>query len=488
MLVMEEKGISIMVEIAKEAKVKKGFTKRLVGLVLAVVVVIVALLMPGNDALSHEGIMSLGILFACVVLWICDTLPVAATGLLGAILLAVFGVVNDFATAWSGFTSSTVWFIFGVFVMTAIMIKTSLGRRLVGALVSKAGTKPKSIVLAYMLATAIVSMFMTDTGAVAVGMALALPFLKEINAKEKKPNLGRCLAFGIACAALIGGFITPFGHSLNILCAGLLTSTYGLTIGFFQWFIPGLIVAIIMIPAIWFCICKVFPPEELSEQEAALVASTGHEGPMDTLDKKSLVYMIVLVIGFVLGNWIPVLSNINVVIVMLAVAFVPGVDILSWKDFEEAEGWGVVLMVGGVMCMANAATSTGAAAYVVNLFLNSGIMGINTLLALIIIMAVAYLVHTFVPAAPALCALFVPPVMGFCVASGISPAIFAMLMASVTAGSFLMPMSPPMMVSYNEGYYTIAEQVKAGWLISVIAVLVEVLVVYFVGGLILPRV
>ena len=63
--------------------------------------------------------------------------------------------------------------------------------------------------------------------------------------------------------------------------------------------------------------------------------------------------------------------------------------------------------------------------------LNSGIMGLNILVALIIIMAVAYLVHTFVPAAPALCALFVPPVMGLCVASGVSPAIFAMLMGSV---------------------------------------------------------
>lgn len=475
-----------MTEKVKGAATTKGLTKRLVGLVLAVICVAVAVSMPGSEALSHEGIMSLGILLACVCLWICDTLPVAATGLLGAILLAVFGVVKDFTTAWSGFTATTVWFIFGVFVMTAIMIKTSLGRRLVRALVSKAGTKPKSIVLAYMLATAIVSMFMTDTGAVAVGMALALPFLKEINAKEKKPNLGRCLAFGIACAAIIGGFITPFGHSLNILCAGLLTSTYGLSIGFFQWLIPGLVCAIIMIPAIWFCICKVFPPEDLTADEAALVAGKGDSEPMSALDKKSLVYLVVLIAGFIAGNWVPILSNINVIIIMLAVAFVPGIDILTWKDFEEAEGWGVVLMVGGVMCMANACASTGAAAYMVNLFLNSGIMGMNTLLALIVIMAVAYLVHTFVPAAPALCALFVPPVMGFCVASGVSPAIFAMLMSSVTAGSFLMPMSPPMMVSYSEGYYTIAEQVKVGWVISIVYVLVEVLVVYFIGGLVLP--
>jgi solute carrier family 13 (sodium-dependent dicarboxylate transporter), member 2/3/5 len=464
---------------------KKGFVKRLIGFILGVVVLIVANVLPATGELTHEGIMALGILLFAIIFWFCDTLPAGVTGLLGAILLAVFGVVEDFATAWSGFTASTVWFIFGIFVMTALMIKTSLGRRLVSALVSKAGTKAKSVVLAYMIATAIVSMFMTDTGAVAVGMSLALPFLNAINAKEKKKNLGRCLAIGIASAAIIGGFITPFGHSLNILCAGLLTSTYGLTISFFEWFIPGLIIAIIMIPALWIVICKVFPPEALTEEEAQFIVAKD-DSKMDSRDIKALIYMIVLVAGFICGNWITILSNVNVIMIMLAVAFLPGVDLLTWKDFQEAEGWGVVLMVGGVMCMANAASSTGAAAYMVNLFLNCGIMNLPILLSLILIMAVAYLIHTFVPAAPALCALFVPPVMGLCVSAGISPAIFAMLMGSVTAGSFLMPFSPPMMVSYSEGYYTTTELAKSGWLTSIIYVLVEVLVLYFIGGLLLP--
>lgn len=463
----------------------KGMTKKVIGLVLGLMVLIAAEVMPASIDLSHEAILSLGVLLFAVILWVCDTLPAGVVGLIGAILLAVLGVVPDFATAWSGFTSSTVWFIFGVFIMTAIMIKTSLGRRLVSMLVSKAGTQPKSIIMAYMIATAIVSMFMTDTGAVAVGMALALPFLKAIDAKNAKPNLGRCLAIGIASAAIIGGFITPFGHSLNILCAGLLTSTYGLSIGFIEWFVPGLIIAVIMIPVVWFVLCRVFPPEELTEEEAAFVAKR-EDGPMSLLDIKSLIYMIVLVAGFIAGNWIPVLSNINVMMVMLAVAFVPGVNIISWKEFQDTVGWGVVIMVGGVMCMANAAASTGAADYMVNLFLGSGIMGLPILVSLILIMAVAYIVHTFVPAAPALCALFVPPVMGLCVASGVSPAIFCMLMASVTAGSFLMPFSPPMMVSFSEGYYTAAELTKSGVVTSIVYILVEVLVIFFIGGFFLP--
>lgn len=459
--------------------------KKIVGLVLGIICLVVSVMMPASADLSHEGIMSLGVLLCAIVFWICDTLPAGVVGLFGGIMIAVLGVVPDFATAWSGFTSSTVWFIFGVFVMTAIMIKTSLGRRLVSALVGRAGTNPKAIIMAYMIATAIVSMFMTDTGAVAVGMALALPFLRAIDAKTNKPNLGRCLAIGIASAAIIGGFITPFGHSLNILCSGLLTSTYGLSIGFIEWFVPGLVIAVIMIPVIWFVLCKVFPPESLTPEEATLVAKK-EDGPMDALDKKSLIYMVVLVAGMIAGTWVPILSNINVMIVMLAIAFVPGINILTWKEFQDTVGWGVVLMVGGVMCMANAASSTGAADYMVNLFLGSGITNLPILLSLIIIMAVAYLVHTFVPAAPALCALFVPPVMGLCVSAGVSPAIFCMLMASVTAGSFLMPFSPPMMVSFSEGYYTASELTKSGWITSIVYVLVEVLVLYFIGGLMLP--
>lgn len=466
----------------KEASASKVSVKKLIGLALGVICLIVFAVMPATPDLSHEALMSLGILLMAICFWMCDTLPAGVTGLLGAILLAVMGVVPNFAGAWSGFVSFTPWFIFGIFIMTAIMVKTSLGTRLVQALVSKAGTKPKSIVLAYMLATAIVSMFMTDTGAVAVGMALALPFLREINAKETHPNLGRCLALGIAFAAILGGFITPFGHSLNVLCAGLLTSTYGLTIGFFQWFIPGLICAVILIPFSWFVICKVFPPEDLSEEEAAIVAGTGEKKPMTSKDIKALIYMVVLIAGFIAGNWIPVLSNVNVIMIMLAVAFCPGIEIVTWKDFQDNVGWGVVLMVGGVMSMAGACSSTGAAAYLVNLLLATGVLNLPIVLGLIIIMAIAYIIHSFVPAAPALCALFVPPVMGYCVAAGVSPAIFAMLMGSITAGSFLLPFSPPMMVSYSEGYYTSGELTKAGWLPSIVYIIVEVVVVFFIGG------
>ena len=469
-------------EAVKEVKAKFP-VKRVVGLILGIVCLIVAWMLPESADLTHQGIMSIGILLMAIVFWMCDVLPAGVTGLLGAILLAVFGVVEKFGDAWSGFVSFTPWFIFGIFIMTAIMVKTSLGRRLVAALVAKAGTKPKSIVLAYMIATAIVSMFMTDTGAVAVGMALALPFLRGINAKETHPNLGRCLALGIAFAAILGGFITPFGHSLNVLCSGLLTETYGVTIDFFQWFVPGLIIAVLLIPFCWVVICKVFPPEDLTEEETRLVSGEGDEGPLTSKDIKALIYMVVLIAGFVAGNWVPVLSNVNVIMIMLAVAFLPGIEIVSWKDFQDNVGWGVVLMVGGVMSMAGACSSTGAAAFLVNLLLSTGVLSLPIVLGLILIMAIAYIIHTFVPAAPALCALFVPPVMGYCVAAGVSPAIFAMLMGSVTAGSFLLPLSPPMMVSFSEGYYTSGELTKAGWLCAIVYVIVEVLVVFFVGGL-----
>ena len=112
--------------VAPTSAAKKGLTKRLIGFVLGVVVLIVSMMIPGSEELSHEAVMSLGILLFAVVFWIFDTLPVGDTGLLGAILLSVFGVVPDFATAWSGFTATSVWFIFGVFFMNDIMIKSTL--------------------------------------------------------------------------------------------------------------------------------------------------------------------------------------------------------------------------------------------------------------------------------------------------------------------------------------------------------------------------
>ena len=184
---------------------KKGAfpVKRVIGAALAAVFVVASCAMPGFEGLSHEGVMAIGVLLAAVALWFCGTMPQGVVGLVGVMLLVLLGVVPSLADALSGFTSATTWFILCVFCMTAIMQKSTLGLRLTKALVGWAGANSRKLVFAFMAGTAVASFFMTDTGAVVLGMSMALPLLKAVDAKPGSSNLGKCLMLGVAFAGVL---------------------------------------------------------------------------------------------------------------------------------------------------------------------------------------------------------------------------------------------------------------------------------------------
>lgn len=471
-----------------DAAISKTNIKRLVGLALGIIAIVASCLFPGSEALTVAGARAIGVLFFCIFLWAFDTIPVGITGVLGAVLLFVLGVEPNAAASFAGFADGTVWFIFGIFCFTGIMIKTSLGQRLTSVFVKLAKGNSKVVVLSFMIATCILSMFMTDGGAVATVIAVAMPLLVAVDARNTRKNFGRCVTIGIAVGAIVGGFITPFGHALNVLCLGLMEKTYGITISFVQWFIPGFITALIVLPVCWLILCKVFSPEDLGDTGDLMSTMGGKDGfgPLSAIDKKALVFFAAVIALFVIGNWVPSLNTTKIIIIALALLFLPGINMMNWKEFVESEGWPTFLMVGGIMCVGGAINDTGAGTFIANLFIESGLFSLNVVAVLLIFVAIIYVIHTFCPIAPALCMLFVPPLMAFCVSNGISPGIFVMLMASITAGSFIMPFSPPMLMSFNANFYTIGELAKSGWMMAIVYVVVEVLVVFFVGGLVLP--
>ena len=240
-------------------------------------------------------------------------------------------------------------------------------------------------------------------------------------------------------AAVTGGMATPAGSSFNVVAMGIMQKvTGGAGVSFLDWVIVALPVVILMTPITWFFITQIFKPEPISDsclqgirdQAAAATKVEPHE-------VKAIIIIVGLLVLWIVGNWVPLLNATVVALIGLAVMFLPGIELLSWKEFQESVPWGIVIMCGTIMSMGSVVENTGAATFLAGLITDSGIMSLNFVLALGIMLALLYLLHTFCPIGVAILGIFLPVLITMCAGFGVSPAVPTIALAVVVAGNYI---------------------------------------------------
>lgn len=315
--------------------------KSLIGVILAAICVTVTYLLPGSEELSHEGITALGVLGMASILWISNTLPFGVTGLLALVMLVLLGV-SDMASVFVGFSNSSVIFVITVFCLTAAVMNTKLTLRLINKLLRWAGSSAEKLVLAYMAAAALLSSVMSNVPVTVLFLGLAQPVLKAVGAKPGSSRLGKCLMIGIPFAAVNGGMATPAGSSFNVLAMGVFESIAGKPLTFLQWMAVGLPTAIVATLVCWICLVKIFKPEAINEEcSASIREEAENAGKISAYEKKVLFMLVAMPVLWILGTWFPALDVTVVSIIGFVVMFMPGINILTWKQFEESVPWNI---------------------------------------------------------------------------------------------------------------------------------------------------
>lgn len=354
--------------------------KSLIGVILAAICVTVTYLLPGSEELSHEGITALGVLGMASILWISNTLPFGVTGLLALVMLVLLGV-SDMASVFVGFSNSSVIFVITVFCLTAAVMNTKLTLRLINKLLRWAGSSAEKLVLAYMAAAALLSSVMSNVPVTVLFLGLAQPVLKAVGAKPGSSRLGKCLMIGIPFAAVNGGMATPAGSSFNVLAMGVFESIAGKPLTFLQWMAVGLPTAIVATLVCWICLVKIFKPEAINEEcSASIREEAENAGKISAYEKKVLFMLVAMPVLWILGTWFPALDVTVVSIIGFVVMFMPGINILTWKQFEESVPWNIILMFGAILSLGTIVAKTGGAAYLSKLFLASGVMNLNIII------------------------------------------------------------------------------------------------------------
>lgn len=464
-----------------------------IGLFLGPGLMIFLLALPTPGVLSVEGWKVIAMAAFMLTWWVTEAVPLPVTALLPIICLPMLGV-SDMRTAAAPYASPIVFLFMGGFMIAVAMERWSLHRRIALNIVKRTGTNANRIVLGFMLATASMSMWISNTATTIMMLPIALSVIDLLTQKNDRQypilgirNFALSIMLGIAYSANIGGTITIIGTPPNVVFAGFIRQTYDYDVGFAQWMAVGLPFATILIAITYWFITKVLHPNRLGEFRGAqqvIHSELEKLGRITKEEKRTLVVFVATALCWIfrsLINKIPGLNLSDAGIAMLAtiavfvvpVNFKEGKFILEWKDTEKLP-WGILLLFGGGLSLADAMAQTGIIDLIGAQFGGYGQLGFWVILGL----TAVSLYLTEVMSNVALVTIFLPVVGGIAVGMGIDPLHVCIPVTLASSCAFMLPMStPPNAIVFASGYVRVADMVKAGFLLNIITVLLVVAII-----------
>jgi sodium-dependent dicarboxylate transporter 2/3/5 len=444
-------------------------------------------LSPAPQGLPLAGWRTAAVAVLMAVWWVTEAIPIPATALLPLVLFPVLGVDTISATA-APYAQPLIFLFMGGFMIALAMQRWSLHRRIALNIIRAIGTQPGSIIAGFMVSSAFLSMWVSNTATTLMMLPIALSVIElaprsptDRAVTQPTQNFAICLMLSIAYASSIGGIATLVGTPTNPLMAAFLNETYGIQIGFVQWMMVGLPVAIIGLPITHFTLTRIALPVRMTTLPGGREYVDGELARLGRLTKPEL--MVAAVFSLVAILWtlqpllskrIPGLSDTSIAIFgalllfMLPVDVRRGVFLLNWR-YAERLPWGVLLLFGGGLTLAGAIQRTGLAQWIGGFLV--GVGGWPIFLVILVVAAVIILL-TELTSNSATAAAFLPIMVALAVAIGENPILLAVPVTMAASCAFMLPVAtPPNAIVYGSGVMTIPQMARAGFLLNAVFVL-----------------
>lgn len=458
--------------------------RKQLGFIAGILTFLVMYFLPAPDGLSSDGWRAAAVALLMAVWWITEALPIAVTALLPIVLFPLLDVTSiDEAT--TPYANPLIFLFMGGFMIAIAMERWDLHRRVALTIVSFVGVKPTSIIIGFMLASAFMSMWVSNTATALMMLPIALSVFQLVEDRKEgadRLNFEIVLVLSIAYACNIGGMGTLIGTPPNALLAGFMSENYGVEIGFAQWMMLGIPLVLISLPLLYVLLVKIIYPIKLKELPGGkelIRSQLKRLGLISSAEKKvALVFCLTALLWIfrpLLTSFLPGLSDAGIAIGAAVVLFIIPVNIeerqfvLSWSDAEQLP-WGVLILFGGGLSLASAISSTGLAEWIGQ---GVGVLGGRPLLLLIGMVVFLIIFLTEMTSNTATTAAFLPILASVAVGLGENPLLLAVPAALGASCAFMLPVAtPPNAIVYGSGKITIPEMSKAGlWLNLVFIVL-----------------
>ncbi len=422
--------------------------------------------------------------------WITEAIPIAATALLPIVLFPLTGGLDVRSTT-SAFGDPMIFLFIGGFMIAIAIEKWHLHQRIAMNIIKAMGTDTSRIILGFMLATALLSMWISNTATTLMMMPIGLAIITQLNQVVKRNGesweqtsvFGKALMLSICYSASIGGMATLIGTPTNVVFSGVARQLYNTEISFAGWMAFGLPISIVLLAICWLYLVKFAFPlqnktipggrEEIDRQLRAL-------GKMSREERLVLLVFTATAVAWISRSFIlnKLAPGINDTVIAIAAALIlyvipapsrPGHRLLDWESAVKLP-WGIILLFGGGLSLAAGFKESGLAQWIGTQM--TLLQGVPLIVILVFIIATVNFL-TEITSNVATSSMILPILSALALAIGVHP--YGLMVAASVAAScaFMLPVAtPPNAVVFGSGYLRMQDMVRTGiWmnLLSIVA-------------------
>ncbi len=426
--------------------------------------------------------------------WITEAIPIPATALMPIVLFPLLDVMPTSKVTLS-YGNHLIFLFMGGFLIAVTIEKWQLHKRIALHTILLVGVSANQIILGFMLATAFLSAWISNTATAMMMVTIGLAVIKQAQQDDSQlkdqSDFSSALMLGIAYSASIGGVATLIGTPPNAILAGVIESNFNYTIGFAQWMAFAAPLSIIMLIICWIYLTRfAFHAEfdQLPGGKAGIVNQLNKLGPMSAAEKKVLTVFVLVAASWLIRGLIdiPALKFVTDSSIAIAGALIlfmipndikKGEFLLDWKTAKNIP-WDIMILFGGGFALANGFASSGLTEWIANQLI--ALQGMN-LIVIVFMVVLLVIFLTEVTSNTATSSLLIPVMGAFAVAMSVHPLNLMVAVALSASFAFMLPVAtPPNAIVFSSRQITIPQMATTGIVLNIIgSILITLFVIFY---------
>ena len=478
-------------------------THQTFGLLAGPLAFLLVWLMPAPESLNETAWLTAAVGIWMAIWWSTEAVHVAVTALLPLVLFPQLGILNIKAAS-APYANPTIYLFLGGFMLALALQKANLHKRIAYFILSYVSSSARSIVLGFMVVSAILSMWMTNTSTTMMLLPIALSILSTLDDEKahftpvQQKHFQLSLLLGIAYAATIGGMSTLVGTPPNAFLVGFMNDNYDVQLDFAKWMLIGIPLSVTLLPLAWLSLTRWIYPVDFTTPEAARVELERQRKALGPIRKEEWrVGVLFLFVAFawmtrpLLARWLSLdgLSDAGIAMTAAVLLFVISNgksegkqgSLLEWDDMK-AIPWGILVLFGGGLSLAAAVSGSGLAQW-----LGEGLVNMDAFGMVFLVLAATTLVIflTELTSNLATAATFLPVVAVIALEMGGEPMTLILPVTLAASCAFMLPVAtPPNAIVFSSGYISIAQMARAGFALNIVSVLLVTAIAVWLAPLV----